>query len=163
MNEMLERMQTLRSQLHRLTILCMTADPTCSECSMIANRQSAKMRQLQAATDAFTQLYGMQPATGATKDVPIELPYFQWKDHVFRKRTAIFASPNACLKHFDNVLLSHVINLKANWKRLIPSKLSNSMSTWFEKLLFDKPTINWSEFKIQLNESMAYPMMRKRR
>jgi hypothetical protein len=85
---------------------------------------------------------------GATKDVPIELPYFQWKDHIFRKCTTIFASPDACLKHFENVLLSHVINLEADWKRLIPSKLS----TWFEKLLFDKPTINWSEFKIQLNE-----------
>jgi hypothetical protein len=129
MNEMLKRMQTLRSQLHRLTILSMTADPTSSECIVIANQQSAKMRQLQAATDAFIQLYGMQPATGATKDVPIELPYFQWKDHVFRKRTAIFASPNACLKHFENVLLSHIINLEANRKRLVLSKLSNSMST----------------------------------
>jgi hypothetical protein len=33
-------------------------------------------------------IYGMERATGATKDVPIELPYFQWKDHIFRKRTA---------------------------------------------------------------------------
>jgi hypothetical protein len=34
------------------------------------------MRQLQAATDGFTQLYGMQSVTAATKDIPIELPDF---------------------------------------------------------------------------------------
>ncbi|KAK4513868.1 uncharacterized protein ATC70_005874 [Mucor velutinosus] len=84
--------------------------------SIIPSNLGVLRNQLEMAERTYELVFGK---TGSTL-VPNETPYFQWRGHFFKKRRAVFATPNDCLDHFELVLQAHRLSIHDNWERIVP-------------------------------------------
>lgn len=64
--------------------------------------------------------------------VPANLSLFQWESQVFKDSAEVFVDIQACLTKFEDIMDAHVLDLDANFARVIPPLLSATACTWYE-------------------------------
>lgn len=67
----------------------------------------------------------------------------------------VFPTPDACLKHFENVLIAYSLPIEQHWVRLIHNVLPPSLTDWFGNLMIRAANITWPQFKTTLDEQFG--------
>ncbi|KAK4513872.1 uncharacterized protein ATC70_005878 [Mucor velutinosus] len=110
---------TLMNEIERLRLMVFKTTIQsigCPQGSIIPANLGVLRNQLEMAERTYELVFGKTESTL----VPNETPYFQWRGHFFKKRRAVFATPNDCLDHFELVLQAHRLSIHDNWERIVP-------------------------------------------
>ncbi|KAK4513907.1 isocitrate dehydrogenase (NAD(+)) idh1 [Mucor velutinosus] len=110
---------TLMNEIERLRLMVFKTiiqSIGCPQGSIIPSNLGVLRNQLEMAERTYELVFGKTESTL----VPNETPYFQWRGHFFKKRRAVFATPNDCLDHFELVLQAHRLSIQDNWERIVP-------------------------------------------
>jgi len=54
---------------------------------------------------------------------------------MYSNQTSTFAGIEECLRRFEDVLISHDLNLDLNWYRLLPRCLSQDLRDWLNEFV----------------------------
>lgn len=99
--------------------------------------------------------------------VPTNLPLSQWESQVFKESAEVFVDIQACLTKFEDIMGAHLLDMDANFARVIPPLLSATARTWYEHFITTfknshQKSPSWQEFKVAFKERYGYNVHEER-
>ncbi|GAA5802206.1 hypothetical protein HPULCUR_007668 [Helicostylum pulchrum] len=99
--------------------------------------------------------------------VPRNLPLFQWENQVSVPGAPVFVDVNTCIMNFTDVMISHNLDLDANYLRVLPPLLAGTIRLWFEdfvtqfrKLYQQDPS--WIQFSTAMQDRYGLNVQEER-
>jgi hypothetical protein len=127
------------------TVLTPIHDPNYEAIWARESKLNIKMERL---TKTYKNLFGCDPTLDSkTLPAPSNLLLWQWKNKVFDKAKHIYETPDECVSDFENILLAHKRPITTYWKEYIIAVLPGPTLAWYNKLIEQKPSITWDNFK----------------
>ncbi|KAK4514847.1 uncharacterized protein ATC70_002452 [Mucor velutinosus] len=96
--------------------------------------------------------------------VPDGLPLFQWTGLIRDSNRESFPNVEACIRRFEDVLISHEMSLDTDWSRLLPRCLGIDLRNWLNEFVEGQgdAQISWSAVKKAIISRYGVPREQSR-
>ncbi|KAK4518183.1 uncharacterized protein ATC70_001534 [Mucor velutinosus] len=96
--------------------------------------------------------------------VPDGLPLFQWTGLIRDSNRESFPNVEACIRRFEDVLISHEMSLDTDWSRLLPRCLGIDLRNWLNEFVEGQgdAQIPWSAVKKAIISRYGVPREQSR-